>query len=453
MFNIEPTFSNTVLAVEGRDGSESESMDRIHNRKDLKQNRRDLRSNATAAEAALWNFLKGSQLGKKFRRQHSIGNYIVDFYCPSERLVIELDGDGHFSTAGYLNDEKRTNYLNSLGIRVVRFQNDEVFKATEAILEKIKSSITTPDTSLKKEGSLDSPPLKGGVPEGRGGYSSIHTAHPREGRGVFTPTSRDTHFRITSTQNPKVKSLLALEKPRERRKQQLFIIEGKKEISMALEAGYKIGNLFFCDEIVEVNEIPASLKDDKLLIPVSKDVFDKIAVREGTGGMIAVAEMRLHSLEQIALSQNPLVLILEGVEKPGNLGAILRTADAANVDAVIICDPQTDFYNSNVIRSSVGCVFTKQVASATSEETIAWLKKNNIQIYCTYLKASQPYHAVDYKKPSAIIMGTEATGLTDVWVKNSNANIIIPMLGKIDSMNVSTAAAVVVFEARRQRGF
>jgi len=261
------------------------------------------------------------------------------------------------------------------------------------------------------------------------------------------------HFRITSTQNPKVKSLLALEKPRERRKQQLFIIEGRKEISMAIEAGYKIGNLFFCDEIVDVADIPAQLKDEKLLIPVSKEVFDKIAVREGTGGMIAVSEMRVHVLDQVQLSKNPLILILEGVEKPGNLGAILRTADAANVDGVIICDTQTDFYNPNVIRSSLGCVFTKQVAAATSEETIAWLKKNNISIYCTYLQASQPYHTIDYQKPSAIVMGTEATGLTDIWVKQANANIIIPMLGKIDSMNVSTAAAVVVFEARRQRGF
>jgi TrmH family RNA methyltransferase len=247
--------------------------------------------------------------------------------------------------------------------------------------------------------------------------------------------------------------LLALEKPRERKRQQLFLIEGKKEISMALEAGYKIGNLFFCDDIIDAKDIPSKLKNDKLLVPVSKEVFDKIAVREGTGGMIAVAEMRLHELANISLSENPLVLIVEGVEKPGNLGAILRTADAANVDAVIICDPQTDFYNPNVIRSSLGCVFTKQVASATSEETIAWLNKNNIDIYCTYLKASQPYHIVDYKKPSAIVMGTEATGLTDTWVKNASANIIIPMLGKIDSMNVSTAAAVVVFEARRQRGF
>ncbi|HCZ36999.1 MAG TPA: rRNA methyltransferase [Cytophagales bacterium] len=261
------------------------------------------------------------------------------------------------------------------------------------------------------------------------------------------------HFLITSTQNPKIKSLLALEKPRERRKQQLFVVEGAKEVRMAMEAGYRIGNIFFCEEILDENESGDLLKQDKLLIPVSKEVFDKIAIRESTGGILAVAEQKMHRLQDIKLSANPLLLILEAVEKPGNLGAILRTADAAGVDAVIICDPQTDFYNPNVIRSSVGCVFTKQIASATSEETISWLKQNNVNIYCTYLKASKPYHETDFTKPCAIVMGTEATGLSDVWVKNSTANIIIPMQGKIDSMNVSNAAAVVVFEARKQRGF
>ncbi len=261
------------------------------------------------------------------------------------------------------------------------------------------------------------------------------------------------HFKITSTQNPKVKSLLALEKPRERRKQQLFIIEGKREIALALEAGYRIGNLFFCDEIVSQKELAELPLEDKLLIPVSKEVFDKIAIRESTGGILAVAEQKTHRLAEIKLSKNPLILVLEGVEKPGNLGAVLRTADAAAVDAVIICDPQTDFYNPNVIRSSVGCVFTNQLAAASSEETIEWLHKNNISIFCTYLKASMSYHQTDFIQPSAIVMGTEATGLSDVWVKNSKANIIIPMLGKIDSMNVSNAAAVVVYEAMRQREF
>jgi TrmH family RNA methyltransferase len=261
------------------------------------------------------------------------------------------------------------------------------------------------------------------------------------------------HFTITSAQNPKIKNLLALEKPRERRKQCLFVIEGVKEIGMAQKAGYKIGNLFFCDEMITPRELQALGASDKLLIPVSKDVFDKIAVRENSGGVLAVAEQKTHRLDQLALSNNPLLLILESVEKPGNLGAILRTADAAGVDAVIICDPQTDFYNPNVIRSSIGCLFTVPVASATSEDTLRWLNENKIGIYCTYLKASRPYDEIDYTHASAIVMGTESTGLSDRWVNASSANIIIPMQGSIDSMNVSTAAAVVVFEARRQRGF
>jgi TrmH family RNA methyltransferase len=258
---------------------------------------------------------------------------------------------------------------------------------------------------------------------------------------------------ITSTHNPKVKSLLSLEKPRERRRQQLFIIEGKKEIGMAIRAGYKIGNLFYCLDIVPETDLQPLGIDNKFLVPVTQEVFDKMAVRENSGGVIAVAEMKTHRLEDLRLSANPLVLVLESVEKPGNLGAILRTSDAAGVDAVIICDPQTDFYNPNVVRSSLGCLFTGQIASASSEETIGWLKKHQLNIYCTYLKAAKPYCDVDFTSPSAIVMGTEATGLSEVWVRNASANIIIPMQGKIDSMNVSTATAVVVFEAVRQRGF
>lgn len=261
------------------------------------------------------------------------------------------------------------------------------------------------------------------------------------------------HFTITSTHNPKIKSLLALEKPRERKKQGLFIVEGRKEVGLALEAGYKIGNLFFCEELISREELEAFAPDGKLLVPVSRDVFEKVAIRENSGGVLAVAEQKTHRLDAIRLSANPLVLVLESVEKPGNLGAILRTADAAGLDSVIICDPQTDFYNPNVIRSSIGCIFTNQVASATSDETLAWLKKNNITPYSTYLKASRPYHAVDFTKPSAIVMGTESTGLSDTWITPDQNPIIIPMQGRIDSMNVSTAAAVVVFEARRQRGF
>jgi RNA methyltransferase, TrmH family len=261
------------------------------------------------------------------------------------------------------------------------------------------------------------------------------------------------HPIITSPQNPKIKNILSLEKARERNDQNLLVIEGIKELSLALEGGYQISSVFFCPEIISAGELLNLVKHEHLLLPVEKNVFQKIAYRESTGGVIALAEQKQHRLSSLQLTANPLVLIVEAVEKPGNLGAILRTADAAGLDAVIICDPQTDFYNPNVIRSSVGCVFTNQVASATSEEALAWLRKNNISILCTYLQASKPYHLVDFTRASAIVMGTEATGLSGIWIKNSDANIIIPMQGKIDSMNVSTAAAVVVFEAKRQRGF
>jgi RNA methyltransferase, TrmH family len=261
------------------------------------------------------------------------------------------------------------------------------------------------------------------------------------------------HPLITSPQNAKIKNIIALEKPRERKKQDVFIIEGIKELTLAIEGGYQINSVFFCPDIINEHALLNIVKKENLLIPVEKSVFEKIAYRESTGGIIALAKPKQNSLEDFHLSKNPLLLVLEGVEKPGNLGAILRTADAAGVDGVIICDPHTDFYNANVIRSSVGCVFTKQIAAATSEQSIQWLKQKGISIYCTYLQASKSYHLTDFTKPCAIIMGTESTGLSDVWVKSSDANIIIPMQGKIDSMNVSTAAAVVVFEAKRQRGF
>lgn len=211
--------------------------------------------------------------------------------------------------------------------------------------------------------------------------------------------------------------------------------------------------VFFCPSIIDLPELQTIVKNDQLLIPVHENVFSKLAYRESTGGIIALAEQKQNRLEDLRLADNPLLLVMEGVEKPGNLGAVLRTADAAGIDAVIVCDPLTDFYNPNVIRSSVGCVFTNQVASASSADTIQWLQSKEISLLCTYLKASRPYHEVDYTRPSAIVMGTESTGLSQQWIENSNENIIIPMQGKVDSMNVSTAAAVVIFEAARQRGF
>ena len=258
---------------------------------------------------------------------------------------------------------------------------------------------------------------------------------------------------LTSTHNPRIRNLLSLEKPRERKKTGLFIIEGIKELSLAIEARYELTNVFYCPAIIDESAFESLSIPESILVPVSESVFEKIAYRKTTGGVVATAKQREHGLTNIALSENPLVLVLESVEKPGNLGALLRTADAAKLDAVIICEPQTDFYNANVVRLSVGCLFTTQLAAATSEETIDWLRNNKIGIYCTYLEGSIRYDRVDYRQPSAIVMGTESTGLSDLWVNSSDQNIKIPMQGKIDSMNVSVAAAIVVFEALRQRGF
>lgn len=261
---------------------------------------------------------------------------------------------------------------------------------------------------------------------------------------------------ITSVQNPRIKKLLELqEKSRTRRNDQMFVIEGPREITLALAGGYRIESLYICPELATSEEASSAIQraGNAEQIELSLAVFEKLAYRKSTGGLIAVAKAKPTGLQDLRLSASPLVLVCEGVEKPGNLGALLRTADAARLDALIICDPKADFYNPNVIRSSVGCVFTQPVAAATSEETIAWLHKKGISIYATALSASIRYDKAEYTKPSAIVMGTEATGLTDVWLKASDKNIIIPMRGTIDSMNVSAAAAVVVFEAARQRDF
>lgn len=256
---------------------------------------------------------------------------------------------------------------------------------------------------------------------------------------------------ITSSNNPKIKQLMSLDKVRERRRQNLFTIEGVKELSLAKASDYQIETIYYSEAILEASALLKLGYSETQLQPVGQNVFDKIAYRETTGGVIATARPHPNTLGNLKLKANACLLILESVEKPGNLGAILRTADAAGVDAVICCDPQTDFYNPNVVRSSVGCIFTNQLATATSEEAIGWLREKKIKIFCTYLAGSVPYTKVTFNQPCAIVMGSEATGLTDVWVKNSDANIIIPMKGKIDSMNVSVAAAVVVFEAMRQR--
>lgn len=259
---------------------------------------------------------------------------------------------------------------------------------------------------------------------------------------------------ITSAQNPYIKSLLLLQEKAKARKQTgTFLIEGKREISLAIKGGYSISTLLFYPELITEKEINNLVQSATNLIEINKDIFEKLAYRKSTEGVIAVADSKSFSLSDLKLNVNPLILIAEAPEKPGNIGAILRTADAANLDAVIIANPNGDLYNPNIIRSSVGCLFTNQIATGTTTEIISFLKDRNISFYCATLQNSTPYHTQDYTTPSALVVGTEATGLSEEWREAATQNIIIPMQGEIDSMNVSVAAAILIFEAKRQRGF
>jgi TrmH family RNA methyltransferase len=258
---------------------------------------------------------------------------------------------------------------------------------------------------------------------------------------------------ITSIQNPFIKSLVLLqEKAKNRRQTGTFLIEGVREISLAVKGNYEIETVLFYPEIC--SEIEAKkLAQSAELIEINKDVFQKLSYRETTEGVLAVAKSKSLQLSDLKLSATPLILVAEAPEKPGNIGALLRTADAANLDAVIIANPKSDLYNPNIVRSSVGCLFTNQIASASTAEIITFLKEKNINFYCATLQNSTSYHTQDYTKPTALVVGTEATGLTQEWRDAATQNIIIPMQGEIDSMNVSVAAAILIFEAKRQRGF
>lgn len=262
---------------------------------------------------------------------------------------------------------------------------------------------------------------------------------------------------ITSTNNDLIKEIVQLQsKSRVRKKKGLFVIEGLREITLALSSGYTLKTLLFCETIISSSALENLMNTYDLneleLIKVPLKVYERIAHRKTTEGIIAIAAYKQLLISDLKLNKKSLILVAEASEKPGNLGALFRTADAANLDAVIIANPITDLFNPNIIRSSVGCVFTNQIASGSTEEILAFLKKNKIMIYAAALHdSSKVYHLMDFNKPSAIIVGTEATGLSADWTNQSSENIIIPMEGKIDSLNVSVSAAIIIFEAKRQR--
>ena len=284
---------------------------------------------------------------------------------------------------------------------------------------------------------------------------------------------------ITSTQNPKIKRLLALqEKSSERRKSGLFVVEGRRELQHCVEAGYEVESVF-----VEMkNEESRFARNEEL----TSHVYERIAYRGTTEGVVAIVKARHLTLGDISCAALPptgsegvngltrcqavlsdrsrtpllrtgkvgrgaLFIILESVEKPGNLGAVLRSADAAGATAVIVCDPLTDLYNPNLIRASIGACFTVPTVACSSEDCIRFLKAHGVQILTAQLQDSHLYYDTDMTGPTAIVMGTESTGLTDQWRQAADAHIRIPMLGRLDSLNVSVSAAILLFEAVRQR--
>ena len=252
---------------------------------------------------------------------------------------------------------------------------------------------------------------------------------------------------ITSSANPKFKRLIALlQKSSERRESALFTVEGVREIFHCIEAGYKPDCIFFCPDIVSEETLPQCRH-----FALSAGLYAKAASREGTEGAIGVFQAIEHPLSSLHLKDNPLIAVLESVEKPGNLGAVLRTCDAAGADALVICDPRTDLYNPNLIRASIGAVFTVPTAVCTTAQAITFLKSKGIRILTAQLQDSSLYYDCPMTKGTAIVMGTEATGLSDKWRQAADAHIRIPMLGKLDSLNVSVSAAILLYEAVRQR--
>lgn len=253
---------------------------------------------------------------------------------------------------------------------------------------------------------------------------------------------------ITSLQNSLVKQWRRLNQKRHRDRQGLFLIEGEKELSCAVTSGITLQTLIYCPDLITGEQPPHFSGHTEA---VSKEVFAKLAYRESVGGLIGIAAYPKQDLSSLMLSANPLVLILVGFEKPGNVGALFRTADGAAVDAVILADSGVELYNPNVIRASLGAIFTVPTFSTTTDQTLTWLKENRLNLIAAAPQADQLYHTVDLTKPTALIIGAEHTGLPESWLAATTTKVKIPMHGRMDSLNAATAAAILTYEALRQR--
>ena len=251
---------------------------------------------------------------------------------------------------------------------------------------------------------------------------------------------------ITSTSNPLVKQTARLYDAKERTATGLLLIEGVRELNLAIKNKVQIETIFHCPEILK--EIPLVQCQ---IITVNELVFEKLTMRGSTGGLLAVAKQPTIKLSDLLLPPNPVIVVMECMEKPGNIGAILRTANAAGVDAVLVCDEATDLYNPNTIRASLGALFSTPTIACTSANAIAFLKKNNIKILTATPHTTKTYYDINMKQGIAITIGSEKDGLTEQWFKNADEKILIPMAGEVDSLNASTSGAILIYEAVRQR--
>lgn len=260
---------------------------------------------------------------------------------------------------------------------------------------------------------------------------------------------------ITSRQNPRVKDAALLRNSRERQRRAQFLIDGAREITRAIEASVPVVQAFVCDELCTSDE---SRRAVELVESTSAEVFritpevnEKLAFGERNDGVVAVAETIRRGLADLQLTERPIVAVLEGIEKPGNLGAILRSADAAGVDAVVVADGRTDLFNPNTIRASLGTVFRANVCEASSANVIEWLTEKGLPIIAARPDAEKLYTEVELCGGAAIVLGSEAVGLTNAWRAANMTAVRLPMHGIADSLNVSTTAAVLFYEALRQR--
>jgi TrmH family RNA methyltransferase len=262
-------------------------------------------------------------------------------------------------------------------------------------------------------------------------------------------------MRITSPQNPRVKQAARLRDHRDRKNQGRFLIDGAREISRALQAKVKVLEIFFCGEMVRDSELEQSVslagERGVAVLEVTSAVLGKLAFGERSEGAVAVAEYPQPTWPDWQLPDNPLIVVLESVEKPGNLGGIVRTADAIGASAVVLADPAADLFNPNAIRASLGAVFSVPLAAASPAAILAWLRRLQVQVVAARVDATTPYHRVDYRRPTAIVLGSEAKGLTSLWNADDITAIALPMCGRVDSLNVSVTAGVLMYEALRQR--